>query len=298
MKSGFDEAGSLTVKGGSFGRVFGAAEASHVFGDTAIYVAAEGGKDDGWRLHSPSQIARAYGDLAWKGDKAEARLSISAADNRLTTVGPTPVDLLARDRRAVYTWPQTTHNASALVSASGRWQVAPDWSLSANLYLRRFDQAHVDGNDGDFEGCSSNRSNPLYATLCLQDDAFPRAIRPVPASFQVQNLAGVPVSCPPAVGGARPCAGVAYGTIRIPIVDVIRALSGEGDRSVIAIVRELRLPRVTLAALIGAGLGMSGGALAVLLLAVGGAVAGVLYAAFHNNDLNFGGSVTVVSPTK
>jgi ferric-dicitrate binding protein FerR (iron transport regulator) len=44
--------------------------------------------------------------------------------------------------------------------------------------------------------------------------------------------------------------------------------------------------------------GLSGGALAVLLLAIGGAVAGVLYAAFHNNDLNFGGTVTVVSPTK
>ena len=44
--------------------------------------------------------------------------------------------------------------------------------------------------------------------------------------------------------------------------------------------------------------GLSGGALAVLLLAIGGAVAGVLYAAFHDNDLNFGGSVTVVSPTK
>ena len=44
--------------------------------------------------------------------------------------------------------------------------------------------------------------------------------------------------------------------------------------------------------------GIHGTALAVLLLAVGGAVAGVLYAALHNNDLNFGGSVTVVSPTK
>jgi phage baseplate assembly protein gpV len=43
---------------------------------------------------------------------------------------------------------------------------------------------------------------------------------------------------------------------------------------------------------------MSGGALAVLLLAVGGAVAGVIYAVTHDNDLNFGGSVTVVSPTK
>lgn len=44
--------------------------------------------------------------------------------------------------------------------------------------------------------------------------------------------------------------------------------------------------------------GLSGGALAVLLLAVGGAVAAVLYASLHNNDLNFDGSVTVVSPTK
>ena len=44
--------------------------------------------------------------------------------------------------------------------------------------------------------------------------------------------------------------------------------------------------------------GLSGGALAALLLAVGGAVAAVIYAASHNNDLNFGGSVTVVSPTK
>lgn len=44
--------------------------------------------------------------------------------------------------------------------------------------------------------------------------------------------------------------------------------------------------------------GLSGGALAVLLLAVGGAVAAVLYATLHNNDINLNGSVVVVSPTK
>jgi hypothetical protein len=44
--------------------------------------------------------------------------------------------------------------------------------------------------------------------------------------------------------------------------------------------------------------GLSGGALAVLLLAAGGAIAAIFYAAFHNNDLNFNGNVTVVSPTK
>ena len=45
--------------------------------------------------------------------------------------------------------------------------------------------------------------------------------------------------------------------------------------------------------------GLHGGKLAVLLLAVGGAVAAILYAAWHNNDINFGGGdVIVVSPTK
>ncbi|MDX6559716.1 MAG: hypothetical protein QOF72_2765 [Blastocatellia bacterium] len=43
---------------------------------------------------------------------------------------------------------------------------------------------------------------------------------------------------------------------------------------------------------------LSGGALAALLLAAGGAIAAAIIATTHNNDLNFGGSVTVVSPTK
>jgi hypothetical protein len=44
--------------------------------------------------------------------------------------------------------------------------------------------------------------------------------------------------------------------------------------------------------------GLSGGALAALLLAAGGAVAAAIIATTHNNDLNFGGSVIVISPTK
>ncbi|MDQ6717424.1 MAG: iron ABC transporter permease [Gemmatimonadota bacterium] len=54
---------------------------------------------------------------------------------------------------------------------------------------------------------------------------------------------------------------VALGTIPIPLADEIRALMGKGDSVTIAIVRDLRLPRVTLAALVGAGLGASGAAL-------------------------------------
>jgi iron complex transport system permease protein len=54
---------------------------------------------------------------------------------------------------------------------------------------------------------------------------------------------------------------VALGAIPIALADAIRALMGQGDSVTIAIVRDLRLPRVTLAALVGAGLGASGAAL-------------------------------------
>jgi iron complex transport system permease protein len=56
-------------------------------------------------------------------------------------------------------------------------------------------------------------------------------------------------------------AGIVSGAVAVPVTEVIRAIGGRGDDSVIAIVRNLRLPRVALAALVGAGLGMSGGAL-------------------------------------
>lgn len=54
---------------------------------------------------------------------------------------------------------------------------------------------------------------------------------------------------------------IAIGAVSLPVGDVVRALGGSGDATVISIVRDLRAPRVLLAALVGAGLSTSGGAL-------------------------------------
>ncbi|MEX2111427.1 MAG: iron ABC transporter permease [Gemmatimonadaceae bacterium] len=54
---------------------------------------------------------------------------------------------------------------------------------------------------------------------------------------------------------------VAKGAVSLSIAAVIDALRGAGDATAIAIVRDLRLPRVLLGALVGAGLGASGAAL-------------------------------------
>ena len=54
---------------------------------------------------------------------------------------------------------------------------------------------------------------------------------------------------------------IGTGAISIPPGEIIAAVKGEGDPAVVSIVRYLRMPRVLLGALVGAGLGMSGGAL-------------------------------------
>jgi iron complex transport system permease protein len=55
--------------------------------------------------------------------------------------------------------------------------------------------------------------------------------------------------------------GVAGGAVPLPPGAVLGALVGRGDPAAVAIVRDLRLPRVALAALVGAALGGSGAAL-------------------------------------
>jgi len=54
---------------------------------------------------------------------------------------------------------------------------------------------------------------------------------------------------------------VARGAVSVSFAAVIDALRGRGDATSVAIVRDLRLPRVVLGALVGAGLGASGAAL-------------------------------------
>src|SRR5688500_11619757 len=54
---------------------------------------------------------------------------------------------------------------------------------------------------------------------------------------------------------------LAFGTLDFTLEQTWRALLGEGDATAVLVVRELRLPRTVLAALIGAGLGVSGAAL-------------------------------------
>lgn len=82
--------------------------------------------------------------------------------------------------------------------------------------------------------------------------------------------------------------GVAGGAVPMPLAEVWSALLGSGDATQVAIVRDLRLPRVALGMVVGAGLAVSGTALQAtlrnplaepyLLGVSGGAAAGAVLA--------------------
>ena len=221
-----------TLRAGSFGRREGALQLGGLSDGFSYYLAADGAREDGWRQRSPASLARTYGDIGWRRGALDLHLVAGAATSSLGVVGPTPVDLLALDRTAVFTSPQNSRNTDGFVGVNARYHGASGWDISAEAHARRFVQHHVDGNNGDFEGCSRTRTNPLYNTLCMQDDAFPSAIRPAAAAFQVLNQNGAPIPCPPLVSGqTKPCNGIPYGaTDRSRTTGDTVGLSGELTR--------------------------------------------------------------------
>ena len=67
---------------------------------------------------------------------------------------------------------------------TGRVDISPTWDLAGNAYFRRFSETYVDGNDGNFENCSSRSS--FRGFLCYQDDGF-SPLRPASRSNAFRN---------------------------------------------------------------------------------------------------------------
>src|SRR4051812_36033591 len=210
MKNGFSYQGfEAEALGGSFGRLSSSVQFGGHHGPFAVYVAAQGLDENGWRMKSPTDVGRFYGDIGWRDDVTELHLVTSAATTHVGATAATAIQLLARDWSSVYTTPQTTRNDMGLIALNGKHALSDTWSVQGNVYVRGFRQSHVDGNESNIERCSGTAANPLVDTLCLQDDAFPLP-RPPAASFQILDQFNQPIPCPP---GGIACPLVPYGTV-------------------------------------------------------------------------------------
>jgi outer membrane receptor protein involved in Fe transport len=163
MKNGFDWQGTeVEATGGAFGRAQASFQFGRDSGDSSLYVAATGANDDGWRDHSPSRLAQAFADFGWRAGDAELHLDLAAADTNLTGNGTSPVELLAVDRAAVFTFPDNTKNRYGLANLFGTVQLDSALSLQANLYVSHMRQDTRNGDASDAEPCNGG-------LLCLDD---------------------------------------------------------------------------------------------------------------------------------
>jgi len=178
MKNGFTWQGAeLDLRGGSFNRRQGAFQYGRQIGDFAMYAAGEAAGDSGYRYFSGSHIKRFYGDLGWRGENAEVHANVTLGSNRFGASGPAPVDMVAANKSATYTTPQTYKNQVMMFDLNGQVQVNPTTKLLGDIHYRGYNQARVDGNTTDFE-CEGG------SAFCTSGDGQPTG---VPNFFNTGN---------------------------------------------------------------------------------------------------------------
>ena len=95
-----------------------------------------------------------------------AELSVVGADTTLVGNGTSPEQLLARDRRAIFTAPDRTQNQLLMAIARGERPLAPRLRLSATAHLGTTRTRSINGDQRHWVACSATPG-----ALCASDDA-------------------------------------------------------------------------------------------------------------------------------
>ena len=168
LKNGFTyHGGEAGVSGGSFGTFGGDFQYGKQVGNTAVYVAASGLHQDGWRDGQSSGMENFYGDIGWRGDTAEVHVNVLLANAVLNGPGTSPVELLATDPAAQFTSPNTISNRFMQVSLSGNVAVSDTLSVQAATYYNNFLQRVANGNAPNDVPCTDGSG-----LLCTGSGAF------------------------------------------------------------------------------------------------------------------------------
>jgi outer membrane receptor protein involved in Fe transport len=146
-KRGFDFPGArLEAYGGSFGRWAVEGEYGGFHGPLDWFLTINALSEDGWRDHSPSDLRQVFAKVGWRQGGTDLELNYIHANNDLTGNGLAPESLLARDRRAVYTFPDDTDSLMHLVNARGRQWLTEGLLLSGDVFYRYYKSTTQNGD--------------------------------------------------------------------------------------------------------------------------------------------------------
>ncbi len=151
---------------GDYGRREGGGEAGWSRGTFSAYAAVQARHEAGWRRFSPSTLTTGFADMGWDGARAGLHIKFSGADSNLTGNGSAPVELLAADYRAVFTFPDQTVNRFHRVSLHPWIAIGEHSRIEASLYGQWLKQRTLNGDAADIEECED-----AAGFLCLENAA-------------------------------------------------------------------------------------------------------------------------------
>ena len=183
MKNGFTwQGGEASLQGGSYGHGMATAEYGLRTAISAFMAPPKA---------SPMAAGGCIPHPIWAGSMPMPAGGLEAAKFHLVASGaairagrgrPHAGRAGRRIPPAVYTWPQTTQNRVGSLALNGKTKLGDHWQLEASAYVRTLRQRHVDGNDGNFESCSS-KSSFGGDLACRTTLSAPRqAARPPPSA--------------------------------------------------------------------------------------------------------------------
>ena len=166
-KNGFTHPGhELEVYGGSWGRVVTQAESGWNNGQFGYFGAFNYFAEDGWRDASESDVKSFFGTLGWRGAASTLDASFTYGNSDLLGNGPTPVQLLDLDRKAVFTSPDQTRNDMKMGIIEGTHWFNDKIQLSGNGFYRHIETNAFNGDGTEFEECT----DPANLGLRCEDD--------------------------------------------------------------------------------------------------------------------------------
>ena len=169
MKNGFNyrSGGEADVAGGSFGQDQATVQYGRQIGNVAAYIGGNLFNDGGFRKFSPTHVRQLYADIGAESEHGSLHLSFTGANNSLTGIGPTPIQLVDINRSAVFTTPQNFRNTLLMPVLNADYNLSDMLSFQANFYYRGAVRKVANGNTTDAQPCE----DPTL--LCLDDDATP-----------------------------------------------------------------------------------------------------------------------------
>lgn len=157
MKNGFDFEGTQAeAYGGSFGRRAGNAQSGGNNGRWGYYANVDYFEEDGWRDYSSSDALRLFTTLSGRGEDWTLDLSSSYGETELRGNGASPAELLAIDRKQVFTHPDLTENKQVQFILEGSRKFSDGLQLAGNVYYRDIDTDTFNGDGTIFEECDVN----------------------------------------------------------------------------------------------------------------------------------------------